>query len=47
MIGLEGGRKKMEVSLGGVAHTDSFEASAGDVERDFTLDQAPERGHFK
>ena len=44
MIGLEGGRKKMEVSLGGVAHTDSFEASAGDVEGDFTLDQAPEKG---
>ena len=43
MVGLEGGRKKMKVSLGGIAHTDSFEASAGDVERDFTLDQAPEK----
>ena len=33
----------MEVSLTGVAHTDSFEASAWDVEKYFTLDQAPEK----
>ena len=32
MISLESCRKKMEVSLRRIAHTDSLEASAGDVE---------------
>ena len=43
VISLKNGRQKMQVSFGRIAHANSFEGSAGRVERNSNLSQAPER----